>query len=274
LALWEELRLPLIVVAKLTEPVQLLIRHDLAEVEYQALDWPHACRIILLRHRQAERLDAGGKKLIDLPDSVLQALVNRLPSHVPLLSVGRDDNGRADCENVIKELQQGFALPTPCLESFWAAEAALSVATLTYNLTGLFHRHLVWQTKVTIHSLRFWLFRSLGLIAHPAGNTTIKLAVPLRERDGWSRRWEKILSPFPNFNAVEHRHSFTAGSPPKSNSHGIVPAEIDCEQTLARPQEERDAYGGCPDLGKPRGPARREPVKEAQTEKHKQRRQE
>jgi len=34
-------------------------------------------------------------------------------------------NGRADCENVIKELQAGFALPTLCLEQFWATEAAL-----------------------------------------------------------------------------------------------------------------------------------------------------
>jgi len=34
----------------------------------------------------------------------------------------------------------------------------LSLATLTYNLTVLFQRHLGWQQKVTIHSLRFWLF--------------------------------------------------------------------------------------------------------------------
>ncbi len=29
----------------------------------------------------------------------------------------------------------GFALPTLCLETFWASEAALSLASLTYNLT-------------------------------------------------------------------------------------------------------------------------------------------
>jgi hypothetical protein len=46
---------------------------------------------------------------------------------------------------VIKELQYGFALPTLCLHSFWATEAALSLATLTYNLTILFQRHLGWQ---------------------------------------------------------------------------------------------------------------------------------
>lgn len=222
LALWEELRLPFIVVAKLSVPVQSLIRHDvvwtptelvgtdIAEVQYQAQGWPHARRLILIRHRQADRPEAGGKKLIDVPGYLFQALVTGLPTSVPPLAVWRDYNGRSDCENVIKELQQGFALPTLCLDSFWATEAALSLATLTYNLTVLFQRHLGWQTKVTIQSLRFWLFITPGIIAHPAGKTTIKLAVPPRERDWWSRLWDKILSPFPNCNAVENRPAFSS----------------------------------------------------------------
>ena len=222
LALWEELRLPYIVVARLTGPVQSLLRRDqiwqpsevpgldVAACEYQAIGGPQPRRLILLRHRLEERPEAGGKKLFEMPGYVYQALVTSLPRHHTALHVWRDYNGRADCENVIKELQQGFALPTLCLESFWATEAALSLATLTYNLTVLFQRHLGWQTKVTIHSLRFWLFRSPGLISHPAGKTTIKLAVPLRERDWWARLWEKTLSPFPNCNAVENRPAFTA----------------------------------------------------------------
>jgi len=220
LALWEQLCLPYIVVAKLTEPIQSLLRYGLewtptelagtevAEITYQAMSWPQPRRLILLRHRIAERPEAGGKKLIEVPGYLFQALVTSLPITVPPLAVWRDYNGRADCENVIKELQQGFALPTLCLRSFWATEAALSLATLTYNLTVLFQRHLGWQTKVTIHSLRFWLFINPGIIAHPAGKTTIRLAVPPRERDWWSRLWEKILSPFPNCNAVENRPAF------------------------------------------------------------------
>jgi hypothetical protein len=96
-----------------------------------------------------------------------------------------------------------------CLGSFWATEAALSLAVLTYNLTVLFQRHLGWQTKVTIHSLRFWLFVTAGVISHPQGKTTIKLAVPPRERDWWNSLWEKILSPFPNCNAVQNRPAFS-----------------------------------------------------------------
>jgi len=59
---------------------------------------------------------------------------------------------------VIKELREGFALPSLCLRSFCATEAALCLAAVTYHLTVLFQRHLGWQQKVTIHSLRFWLF--------------------------------------------------------------------------------------------------------------------
>ena len=149
----------------------------------------------------AKRPDAGGKKLIDVPGYVSQALVTSLPPRAPPLAVWRYYHGRADCENVIKEPQQGFALTTLCPRSFWATEAALALATLTYNLTVLFQRHLGWQTKVTIHSLRFRLFITPDLIAHPAGKTTIKLAVPPRLVDffgdgpAWSARLEPGFGP-------------------------------------------------------------------------------
>jgi len=115
-----------------------------------------------------------------------------------------------DCKNVINELQAGCALPTLCLENFWGSEAALSLATLTYNLIILFERQLGWQQKVTLRNLRFWLFVTAGVLSHPAGKTTIKLAVPKRERDWWRRLWEKILSPIPHCNALENQPAFTS----------------------------------------------------------------
>jgi hypothetical protein len=221
LALWERLRLPYVVVAQLSQPIQRLLRGDLvwtatdvpgtevAEREYQALGWPHARRLVLIRHRVGAGDRRGGKKLLDVPGYHFQALVTSLSPHLGPLAVWRYYNGRADCENVIKELQQGFALPSLCLRSFWATEAALSLAALTYNLTVLFQRHLGWQQKVTIQSLRYWLFMTAGVLSHPAGRTTVKLAVPLRERGWWRRLWEKILSPIPNCHAVENRPAFS-----------------------------------------------------------------
>ena len=163
-----------------------------------------------LRHRVSEDESRAGKRLLDVPGYRFQALVTSLPTAThPPLAGGRYDNGRADRENAIKELQAGFALPTLCLEQFWASEAALSLATLTYNLTILFQRQLGWQHKVTLRNLRFWLFVTAGVLSHPAGKTPIKLAVPLRERDWWRRLWEKILSPLPNCKAVENQPAFT-----------------------------------------------------------------
>ena len=221
LVLWEQLCLPYVVVAQLSQPIQRLLRGDLvwratevpgtevAEQQYQALGWPHPRRLVLIRHRVEEKPQRGGKKLLDVPGYHFQALVTSLPFSVSPLAVWRDYNGRADCENVIKELQQGFALPTLCLRSFWATEAALSLAALTYNLTVLFQRHLGWQQKVTVQSLRYWLFVTAGVLSHPAGRTAVKLAVPERERVWWQRLWGKILSPIPNCHAVENRPAFS-----------------------------------------------------------------
>lgn len=221
LALWEQLGLPYVVVAQLCAPIKSLLRRGLewqatevpgtevAEIQYQAARWPHPRRLVLIRHRVAEPGDRGGKRLLEVPGYRFQALVTSLPASPSPLAVWSYYNGRADCENVIKELREGFALPTLCLRSFWATEAALSLATLTYNLSVLFQRHLGWQKKVTIHTLRFWLFVTAGVLSHPQGKTTIKLAVPPRERHWWSQLWEKILSPWPNCHAVENRPAFT-----------------------------------------------------------------
>jgi hypothetical protein len=224
LVLWEQLHVPYVVVAQLSQPIQKLLKGDLqwkatevpgtevAELEYQAMSWPHPRRLVLIRHRVREE-DEGrvGKRLLEVPGYRFQALVTSLSQAThPPLAVWRYYNGRADCENVIKELHAGFALPTLCLAQFWASEAALSLASLTYNLTLLFERHLRWQHKVTLRNLRFWLFVTAGVLSHPAGKTTIKLAVPVRERNWWRRLWEKILSPIPNCNAVENHPAFTS----------------------------------------------------------------
>ena len=159
LALWEQLQLPYVVVAQLSRPIQKLIKGDLAwtatevtgtevtELEYKSMNWPHPRRLVLIRHQVRDSDESRvGKRLLDVPGYRFQALVTSLPAttHPPLM-VWRYYNGRADCENVIKELREGFALPTLCLEKFWASEAALSLATVTYNLSVLFQRHLGWQ---------------------------------------------------------------------------------------------------------------------------------
>jgi len=154
LDLLEQQKLRYIVVARLLLQLQRLLRRDLswtpsevpgtdvAEVWHQEIHWPQPRRVILLRHRVAEKQRPCGKKLLDCPGFLYQALVTNLPESVRPIAMWREYNGRAGCEEVIKQLDADFGLPQLCLEKFWSTEAALSLAVLSYNLCVLFQRRL------------------------------------------------------------------------------------------------------------------------------------
>jgi len=100
-----ELRQRYIVAQPLRAPVQRLCRHDDAhwrdteiagvQVQEVAGERPGE-RIIVIRQRLAERAEAGGKMLFDLPAYRFQALITNLPaSEFDALAVWRRYNGRA-----------------------------------------------------------------------------------------------------------------------------------------------------------------------------------
>jgi len=216
--LWESLKLKFVVAARLSRPLQGLIQKQtvwestdiegtqVAELPYREEGWPASARLIVLRHRTADRPGrTGGKMLFDCPGYLYQGLVTNLPRIEKPLAVWREYNGRAACENVIKELDASYGLPELVCKDFWGTEAVLSLGVLAHNLIVLFERKLGWQEAVTLGTLRYWIFVTAGVISHAQGQTTIKLAVPQKEREWWRRLWEKLLSPFPNCNAVENR---------------------------------------------------------------------
>jgi hypothetical protein len=222
LDLLEQQKLCYIVVARLLKPVQRLLKKDLlwqqtdvpgtevAEVWHQEVNWRQPRRLVLLRHRIADKQAAGqrtgGKALVDCPGYLYQALVTNLPGSVPPLEVWRQYNPRAGCEEVIKQLDADFALPKLCLQQFWSTEAALSLAILSYNLVQLFQRHLGWMDRMTAATLRCRLFTTGGIISQTGGMTTIRLAVrDPEQREWWRRLLEKTLSLLPNCNAVAQR---------------------------------------------------------------------
>ncbi len=103
----EELGLKFIFVAKLTQKVQPLCRHD--EAAWQATEMPGLAvqevelerpgrRPIVIRQRVQDRPQAGGKTLLELEGYRFQALVTNLPASVDALTVWRRYNGRADLE--------------------------------------------------------------------------------------------------------------------------------------------------------------------------------
>jgi len=218
LLLWECLKLKFVVAARLTRPLQGLIKKEtcwqsteiegteVAELDYREKEWPATARLIVIRHRtQDKKGRSGGKMLFDCPGYLYQGLVSNLPLTEKPLALWREYNGRAACEGIIKELDASYGLPDLACKDFWGTEAVLSLGVLAHNLIVLFERKLGWQQAVTLGSLRYWIFVTAGVISHAQGQTTIKLAVPQKERAWWQRLWEKLLSPFPNCNAVENR---------------------------------------------------------------------
>ena len=212
LALLEAKGLRYIVVADLSRRLQSFIKKEtrweptpipgveVADIVYESDCATRPRRMVLMRRRVGT--EGGGKLLIDCPGYKYQALLTNLPGSVGALAVWRDYNGRAAIEGVIKELRHGFGLPGLCCKKFFATEAALSLAVLTYNLTVLFARHLGWLDHLSIGTLRYRLFGCAGILSRAHGVTTLKLGIPPPHQAWWQQIWTKLLSPLPNCNAV------------------------------------------------------------------------
>jgi hypothetical protein len=207
----EALGLKFIFVARLTQKVQGLCRHD--EGHWQATEVPGLTvqevqldrpgrRLIVVRQRVKERPEAGGKMLFELSGYRFQALVTNLPSSVDALSVWRRYNGRADLENRIKELGEQFAIKRLCVDNFWGTEAMHHLAIAAYNLCVLLQRRLGQLEKCELNTLRWRLFGRAAVWSRTGGKPTLRLAVRGEEPRHW---WREILAKLaapPNCHAV------------------------------------------------------------------------
>lgn len=197
-----------ILVARLDQSVQRLCRHDdrfwqateLKGMEIQEVPWHDGERLIVIRQRIAQRPEAGGKLLLDVPGYRFQALVTDLPDSVGPLTVWRRYNGRADSENRLKELGRQFGVRGLCCQNFWATEAAHLLAILAHNLCVLMQRELGLLEKMELATLRMRLFLRAGVWSQAQGRPTLRLAIPPSWRMIWMNILEKLRSPFPPLN--------------------------------------------------------------------------
>jgi hypothetical protein len=189
-----------ILTAALRSPVRTLCRHDdaawtpteVAGIEVQDLI-QDGVRLVVLRQRIADRPQAGGKQLLEVPGYKFQALRTNLPATVSALEVWRRYNGRADIENRIKELGAQFGLKGLCCRSFWATEAACHLAICAYNLCVGLQRRLGQPQRAELTTLRWRLFACAAVFSHPAGKSTLKLAVATHKGRHW---WRTLLQRF------------------------------------------------------------------------------
>ncbi|NJS35647.1 MAG: IS1380 family transposase [Brachymonas sp.] len=174
---------------------------EVSELRYQAIGWQQTMRFVVVR-QHVRRASAAGKTLslfADDPD--LQgwrygAMVTDLT--LPAVEVWRLYRGRADCENRIKELKADFGLDSFVLRDFWATEAALSVAMLSYNLMSVF-RHAVLRQKVH-HTLSTLHHKVLAVGAYwdkPSADNkpTIRLAIAKKRRPWFEGLWAQAGEP-------------------------------------------------------------------------------
>jgi hypothetical protein len=207
----QALGLKFIFVARLTQKVQSLCRHDDAhwqrteipglEVQEVELDQPGR-RLIVVRQRVEQRPQAGGKTLLEVPGYRFQALVSNLPRSVDALSVWRQYNGRADIENRIKELGQQFGIKRLCVDNFWGTEAMHHLAIAAYNLCVLLQRRLGQLEKCELNTLRWRLFGRAAVWSRARGKPTLKLAVRGQAHRTWWREILTKLTALPNCHAV------------------------------------------------------------------------
>jgi len=211
----EKIALSYIVVARLHKPLKQLAQTTkkwtktnlegvaVAEELYQGWEWESARRVVMIRHEIKERPDAGGKMLFDDKNYRYQVLMTNLPLSVEGLVVWRTYNGRAGMENVIKELDENFAMPQTSLQSFWGTEAALSLSVLSYNLTVLFQQFFHWKDPLRADTLRYRLFCTGAILSTKARQTILRLSVPIGKiRDWWRALFDKLSHQLSNCHAV------------------------------------------------------------------------
>lgn len=208
----QALGLKFIFVARLTQKVQSLCRHDDAhwqstevaglEVQEVALE-QLGRRLIVVRQRVEQRPIAGGKTLLEVPGYRFQALVTNLPFGAGPLSVWRQYNGRADIENRIKELGAQFGIKRLCVDNFWGTEALHHLAITAYNLCVLLQRRLGQLEKCELNTLRWRLFSRAAAWSRARGKPTLKLAVRRAEHRHWWREILAKLTALPNCHAVQ-----------------------------------------------------------------------
>ena len=173
---------------------------DVCEYWYQSqTEGSKMRRHFVVRKQIEHRPEAGGKLLFeDLPQYRYSIYVTNLD--LPVKELWNIYNGRADCENRIKELKQDFGLESFCLQDFWATEASFRLIMIAYNLMMLFqHSVLNQDKKQTLQTLRTQCFAIGAWTANHARKTVLKLSLPKKKRPWMDQMMSKISGLAPPF---------------------------------------------------------------------------
>ena len=187
----------------LKEWVRICEGIEVAEFVHQPLKG-RARRHLVVRKLITRRPESGGKLLFDdLPEYRYSIYVTNM--NLPVDQLWNIYNGRADCENRIKELKNDFGLDCFCLQDFWATEASFRFIMLAYKLMALFrHVALNDRRRSTLKTVRSYCFALGSWIGTRTGKRVLKISLPKKKRpwmDAIFRTIDQAQAPFSFSNA-------------------------------------------------------------------------
>ncbi len=195
----EQRQLPYAIAVRLTAPLRRALVGakswqefapglEVSEVAYQTYGWPQPRRVVCVRERIAERPQARGRQLLEVPGYTFHAVVTTLS--LPAAEVWRFYNSRAESENRIKELKEDFGADGFCLQSFDGTEAVFRLICCLYNLMAEFKRDILRDTTRRLLTVRHQVL-VVGAILGARGRTPV-LRLGLRRR--WRERFAGLLA--------------------------------------------------------------------------------
>jgi hypothetical protein len=165
---------------------------EVAETRYLAPSWQHSRSIVVVRERIAERPDAKGRRLFDLPGYTFHTVVTTL--ELPAIEVWRFYNGRADCENRLKELKHDYGADGFCLNRFDGTEAVFRLICAFYNLLAAFKADITRDPAPQLARLRTQHFVAGAIVGRDGREVVLRLGLRGRYRERFSALLERIES--------------------------------------------------------------------------------
>lgn len=148
---------------------------EVAETWYQALRWPAARRLVVVRELIQDRPEARGRRLFEVPGYTFHAVITTLP--LAPEDVWRFSNSRADSENRLKELKDDFGARGFCWQSFDGTEAAFRLICFLFNLVALFKREVTRNERPQLTTLRSRLLVVGAILGARGRRPTLRLGL-------------------------------------------------------------------------------------------------
>jgi hypothetical protein len=186
---------------------------EIAEFYFEHFDkkWTHPRRYVVVRQETNVRPQATGKqpslfKELDEWKSYRFSLMITDDEQSTPEQIWREYRPRAQDENVIKDLKEGYSLDTFNLKNFWATEAVLVMITLVFhNLVHYLNRKVInlYSTIEHLKTLRLKYFIIPAQLGTSGGYSTLRLGVTDKKlQDKLKLLLEKIHQFSDNFKCI------------------------------------------------------------------------